>query len=378
MKVFLTATMLCPSLCIKEKDMADPVVSVVIPAYRSGPLLREAVDSIMGQTFQDFEIILVDNNADEETKTIISEVCALYPEKVRTVHEPVQGNCSARNRGILEARGQYIALLDDDDKMYPERLECQVSMANNNPEATVIYGLMDVITYDGSKIIIPRLAPSVEFFVSPVMKDHPRYLTDPPLLVAPSVILFSKEKALKVGLFDTLFNPCHTEDTDFCFRMWHLGPFVGINRPLSMYRQASPTFFEKKRRGMVNWFQVRKNQNQFFKKMASQYLDEKDPHSRRKFREVQSQLLRETSHDILPYIDGKEFARKMLLRAIKAKPLEVKNWKWFLRTFYPRTILQKTIKKNLLSKNLAEDMPDLDSLKSFYKLFFDSKGAEKR
>jgi glycosyltransferase involved in cell wall biosynthesis len=82
MKVFLTATMLRPSLCIKEKDMADPVVSVVIPAYRSGPLLREAVDSIMGQTFQDFEIILVDNNADEETKTIISEVCALYPEKV--------------------------------------------------------------------------------------------------------------------------------------------------------------------------------------------------------------------------------------------------------------------------------------------------------
>lgn len=119
---------------------------------------------------------------------------------------------------------------------------------------------------------------------------------------------------------------------------------------------------------MVNWFQVRKNQNQFLKKMAGQYLIENDRHSRRKFREVQSQLLRETSHDILPYIDGKNVARKMLLRAIKAKPLEFKNWKWFLRTFYPRTMLQNSLKKNLLPKYLAEDVSDADSLKSFYQI----------
>jgi len=228
--------------------VADPVVSVVIPAYRSGRLLREAVDSIMVQTLQDFEIILVDNNADEETKRVISEICDLYPEKVRRVHEPTQGNSSARNRGILEARGRYVALLDDDDKMYPWRLECQTSMAYDNPEASVIYGLVDVISYDGSKIEVPRLAPTVEFFVDPVMKDHPRYPTDPPLLVVPSVMLFSREKALEIGLFDIRFNPCHTEDTDFCFRMWHSGPFVGIDKPLSMYRQASPAFFEKKRK----------------------------------------------------------------------------------------------------------------------------------
>lgn len=348
--------------------MSGPVVSVVIPAYRSGRLLREAVDSVMAQTFKDFEIILVDNNADEETKKEISEILRSYPQKVRTIHEPDQGNCSARNRGILEARGEYIALLDDDDKMYSDRLECQVATARDHPEATVIYGLIDVISFDGSKIMIPRLAPSVEFFLRPVMKDHPRYRTDPPLLVLPSVMLFSRDKALKVGLFDTSYNPCHTEDTDFCFRLWNMGPFKGIDRPLSMYRQASSTFFAKKRKGIMNWLQVRKNQDLFLQKLANQYLDHQDRKILGKFREVQAQLLRETSHDILSYKDGREIARRFLLRAIQAKPLDYKNWKWFLRTWYPSKQLEKSLKREILPSRLAEDVPDLTLFDRLYQL----------
>ena len=145
--------------------MSFPIVSVVITTYRSGRLLREAVDSVMLQTLNDFEIILVDNNADEETKKEISQVLRDFPQKVRILYESTQGSSSARNRGILEARGEYIALLDDDDKMYPDRLESQIALARSHPEATIIYGLIDVISYDGSRVVIPSLAPSVEFFV---------------------------------------------------------------------------------------------------------------------------------------------------------------------------------------------------------------------
>ncbi len=348
--------------------MSPPIVSVVITTYRSGRLLREAVDSVMAQTLRDFEIILVDNNADEETKREISQVLREFPQKVRILYESTQGSSSARNRGILEARGEYIALLDDDDKMYPDRLESQVALARDHPEATIIYGLIDVISYDGSKIAIPRLAPSVEFFVRPVMKEHPRYPTDPPLLVLPSVMLFPREMALKAGLFDSSYNPIHTEDTDFCFRMWHLGPFKGIDRPLAMYRQASSVFFAKKRNGMVNWFQVRKNQNHFYQKLANQYLDIHDRKSLGKFREVQAQLLRETSHDILSYRDGREIARRLLLRAIQAQPLDYKNWKWFLRTWYPRTRLEKSLKRELLPTCLTEDVPDLTLFDRLFQL----------
>ena len=284
--------------------MSTPVVSVVIPAFRSGTLILESIESVMVQTFQDFEVVIVDNNASEETRAAIKRALEKYPLKIRVIHEPTQGNSSARNRGIMEARGEYIALLDDDDLMYPDRLESQISLARDNPKATIIYGLIDVISYDGSRVVIPRLAPTVEFFVRPVMEDHPRYRTDPPLLIGPSVMLFSRETAIKVGLFDTSYNPFHTEDTDFCFRLWHLGPFKGIDRPLSMYRQASSAFFAKKRHGMVNWYQARKNQNLFFQKLAELYLDVHDRKSLGKFREIQAQLLRETSHDILSYWDG--------------------------------------------------------------------------
>lgn len=244
--------------------MSTPVVSVVIPAYRSGRLLREAVDSVMCQTLKNFEIILVDNNADEETRTEIQTALETYPSKIRVIQEPTQGNCSARNRGIMEARGEYIALLDDDDKMYPDRLESQVAFAKDQPEATIIYGFIDVISYDGTRVVIPRLAPTVEFFVRPVMEDHPRYRTDPPLLVPPSVMLFSRERAVRAGIFDISYNPCHTEDTDFCFRMWHLGPFKGIDRSLSMYRQASSAFFAKKKAGNGELVSGPKKSESFF------------------------------------------------------------------------------------------------------------------
>ena len=89
---------------------------------------------------------------------------------------------------------------------------------------------------------------------------------------------------MEAGLFDIRFNPCHTEDTDFCFRMWHLGPFKGVDKSLSVYRQASSAFFLKKRKGMLNWFQTRKNQNLFLQKMAHQYLEQDDPKIRDGFR----------------------------------------------------------------------------------------------
>ena len=108
--------------------MSAPMISVVIPAYRSGHLMKEALVSVLKQTFQDFEIVLVDNNADHETQSIISSYAKRHPEKIRALPEKTKGVCSARNRGILEFRGRFIALLDDDYIMYPDRLAAQLHM----------------------------------------------------------------------------------------------------------------------------------------------------------------------------------------------------------------------------------------------------------
>ena len=73
-----------------------PTVSVIIPFYREGPFLIPAIESVFQQTFQDWEMVLVDNNASEDTRQIARHYATAFPEKVRLFHEPEQGVISAR------------------------------------------------------------------------------------------------------------------------------------------------------------------------------------------------------------------------------------------------------------------------------------------
>ncbi|MGC8501109.1 MAG: glycosyltransferase family A protein, partial [Leptospirillia bacterium] len=131
----------------------DPAISVVIPCFRAGELLSEAIESVLAQTETDWELILVDNNASEETRAVIRRYVERYPEKVRSVLEPEQGLSSARNRGILEAFGKYIALLDDDDMMYPKRLALQKEVLEKDSDAALCYGKIDRVTYDNTAVV---------------------------------------------------------------------------------------------------------------------------------------------------------------------------------------------------------------------------------
>ena len=348
--------------------MADPLVSIVIPAYRSGELIKEAIQSVFNQSYENYELIIVDNNANEETKEVIQEMIAESNKKIRLVYESVQGNSSARNKGILEAKGSYIAFLDDDDMMHPWRIESQLSIALLHPEASIIYGGLDVCSYNGKEIHEQNLVPNVEFFVKPIMKSHPRFKADPPLLILPSVMFFQKEKAIKAGLFDTKFNPCHTEDTDFSFRMWHSGPFFGVRKSVSIYRRATASFFEKKRQGILDWYQTRKNQDLFFQKLVSQYFNKNDSKNIKNFQLSQSQLLRETSHNILRYSDGRAFARRLLLRAIYADKLDLKNCKWFLRTYYSDGRLKNSLNIKSFANGKLKDDVNIEELEKLFLL----------
>jgi len=107
-----------------------PTVSVIIPTYNRGHYLCNAVDSVLAQTYQDFEIIVVDDGSSDKTAAIIKN----YHPKVRYVYKDNGGLSSARNVGIREAEGKYMAFLDDDDSWLPDNLEIKVNFLENNPE----------------------------------------------------------------------------------------------------------------------------------------------------------------------------------------------------------------------------------------------------
>jgi len=112
-----------------------PLVSVVIPAYNCALYVAEAVESALGQTFEPHEVIVVDDGSTDGTRAAL----AAYETRIRYVHQANQGAAAARNRGLLEARGDLIAFLDADDVWLPEKLEWQVRAMAALPDCGLVY-----------------------------------------------------------------------------------------------------------------------------------------------------------------------------------------------------------------------------------------------
>lgn len=106
-----------------------PKVSVVIPCYNDKDYIQETVQSVLNQTFQDFEIIIVDDGSNEATKKVLSS----FNDKIKIVTQHNQGSSSARNSGIKEAKANYILIIDGDDTVEKTFLEKAIEILDNNP-----------------------------------------------------------------------------------------------------------------------------------------------------------------------------------------------------------------------------------------------------
>jgi len=123
---------------------AVPSVSVVVPTYNRAGLLRRAIESVLAQTFTDYELIVVDDGSTDDTEEVLRE---FRDRRIRVLRSEVnQGVSCARNRGIAAARGEWVAFLDSDDEWLPQRLEVQMDqLARQSPDqAAVGYCLCQV------------------------------------------------------------------------------------------------------------------------------------------------------------------------------------------------------------------------------------------
>lgn len=109
---------------------APPQVSVIIPAYNAAGCVRRAVDSVLGQSFRDFELLVVDDGSTDATRAVLAE----YGERLRLLARENGGPAAARNHGLHQARGKYVAFLDADDHWKMEKLQRQVHLLNTQPE----------------------------------------------------------------------------------------------------------------------------------------------------------------------------------------------------------------------------------------------------
>jgi glycosyltransferase involved in cell wall biosynthesis len=133
--------------------MSDyPQVSVIIPTYNYARYLPRSIESVLAQTYQDFELIVVDDGSTDETASVMDAYTKKYPERLRYIRQNNSGPNAARNNGIDSARGEYIALLDADDEWLPEKLEKQVSYALTIPKCGIIGCGLRWVTDEGTVI----------------------------------------------------------------------------------------------------------------------------------------------------------------------------------------------------------------------------------
>lgn len=117
---------------------SSPLVSVVIPAYNHRDYILATLDSVFAQDFTDYEIVVVNDGSPDDTAAVLRPL--ITSGRIRYYEQPNAGQGAARNRGIAEARGRFLALLDDDDLWTPDKLSWQVEELDHNPSAILTYG----------------------------------------------------------------------------------------------------------------------------------------------------------------------------------------------------------------------------------------------
>jgi len=199
------------------KSQNHPLFSVIIPTYNRPDMLVQAVKSVLDQTFQDFEIIVVNDGGEDVSERISSLDSG---RKIRYLsHSKNKGLAAARNTGIRNARGKYIALLDDDDIFYPNHLETALAYLNEN--RPVIYTDAVRASFqkvgDGYALIDKTIPYSIDFERNKLLLGN----------IAPvNCFVFERELAMKAGLFDESFTTL--EDWEFWIRLSSLTHFQHV------------------------------------------------------------------------------------------------------------------------------------------------------
>ncbi len=216
----------------------SPLVSVIIPTYNRQNFLKEALDSVLAQTYRPLEIIVVDDGSTDGTPWIIPR----YP--VKYVRGPRQGVAAARNRGILLSRGDFIAFLDSDDLWKPQKIRQQIDFFERNPEAVAVQ--TEEIWIRKGKRVNPRRRhrkPSGFFF------DRALELC----LVSPSGVMLRRKALFEIGLFDERFPVC--EDYELWLRLAARYPVFLIEEPLVIKRGGHED--QLSRTPGLDWFRLK-------------------------------------------------------------------------------------------------------------------------
>lgn len=238
-------------------------VSIIIPTYNSGKYITQAIDSVLNQSYRDFEIIVVDDGSTDNTREVLSP----YIENltIKYIYQSNQGPGAARNKGIEVASGKFICFLDGDDLLLNESFITRATMLEKNKNLALVFSDFYIsFSQNNSPIVRLKSLSFMDYFHSAIHSQSGEFiifnnsfyhknLTFPVWPIWTGTVMLRKEIIDRIGKFRTDISIA--EDVDFWLRAVK-NNYVGyVNKPLSHYRRSKGVLtknFENYYKGGIN------------------------------------------------------------------------------------------------------------------------------
>lgn len=287
-----------------------PAVSVIIPAYNAADFIGQAIASVLGQTFADFELIVVDDGSTDGMGAVVAQ---FQDERLGYVYQRNRERSAARNTGIRLARGEFIAFLDADDRWLPQKLARQVARLRANPQVGLVY-VGGFVEEDG-RVFFEQKCRFRGDVLGPLLTE------DNIVTGSASSAIVRRECFAKVGLFDEQSSVC--EDWEMWIRIARHYPFDFVPEPLVRLRVHGGNTQKQAAR-------MAAGTERFFARLLA------NPSLAPAVAPVRSQVL-----GLSQFMQGRAYyfgrdlprARGHFWRAIRHTPTRWQFWQYFLRSF---------------------------------------------
>jgi glycosyltransferase involved in cell wall biosynthesis len=203
-----------------------PLISVIIPAFNASKTIQETIESVLNQTFTDFELIVINDGSQDATLEVVDRI---RDHRLKVFSYPNAGVSATRNRGLAKATGEFISFLDADDLWTPDKLEAQLKALQANPQADVAYSWTDYIDefgqflYPGSHITV-----NGDVYAKLLLGNF---------LENGSNALIRRKALIEICGFDeSLFGP---EEWDLFIRLAASCQFAAVPHPQVLYRLST-------------------------------------------------------------------------------------------------------------------------------------------
>ena len=290
---------------------SQPLVSIILPVYNGAQMVCAALESAFAQTFQDFEIIAIDDGSTDDSAQILGS----FEPRIRVLNQKNGGASKARNLGIESARGEWVAFLDADDIWEPQKLEKQVELMRQNPKTGVSFS--ECLYFDENRewnADFGARVPAMSAIFEAMLSEH---------FIAMSSVMVRRECFQKVGVFDESLVGC--EDYNLFLRLARQFQFRFLAEPLVKLRCHDGNLSN-------DLPQMCHDEIANLDKIAALFPDLAIPKRR-----LKSKILFRFGGY---YFDAGDFksARSCFARALACAPLQLKNYPFLCAALLPESV----------------------------------------